>query len=256
MATNFKPCSVDGCNGNSAREKGGRAGMCKKHRWRVSKYGEPEPDRPWFNKSRGVCSIPGCGRKGRLTRTWCDPHYKRWLQHGDPNAGRTPVGEAMRYLLAHMWEKGCLPWPYQRCPQGYARIDHEGRNRLAHDIVCEMVNGPRPGPEYDAAHECGNGRSGCFSAHCVTWKTRGDNAKDTIRHGRSIRGVRHHNHILTPEEVMEISDMRPLPCLSCEGSVETASRYSVHRQTIADIWQGRTWGWLTGRSPAIEEMGA
>ncbi len=34
-----------------------------------------------------VCLIPECGKSVK-TRGWCVRHYRRWLRHGDPRAGR------------------------------------------------------------------------------------------------------------------------------------------------------------------------
>jgi len=38
-----------------------------------------------------VCSIPDCGKPHRA-HGWCVLHYKRWLRHGDPCAGRVLRG--------------------------------------------------------------------------------------------------------------------------------------------------------------------
>lgn len=33
------------------------------------------------------CAVAGCERADRLIRGWCNAHYKRWLNHGDPEGG-------------------------------------------------------------------------------------------------------------------------------------------------------------------------
>lgn len=39
-----------------------------------------------------TCSVEGCERAAKK-REWCNAHYRRWLRHGDPAAGRrAPVG--------------------------------------------------------------------------------------------------------------------------------------------------------------------
>lgn len=41
MATRFKPCSVDGCNGNAHADAKGARGWCKAHYHRWYRYGDP-----------------------------------------------------------------------------------------------------------------------------------------------------------------------------------------------------------------------
>lgn len=42
--------------------------------------------------TEGTCSIEGCDGTGKIVRTWCLSHYRRWKNHGDPLAGNpTPV---------------------------------------------------------------------------------------------------------------------------------------------------------------------
>lgn len=43
------------------------------------------PHRRANRTAAGPCSIEGCERD-RFGRGWCQPHYRRWLQQGDPTA--------------------------------------------------------------------------------------------------------------------------------------------------------------------------
>ncbi len=36
---------------------------------------------------KGICAVDGCVRQA-TARQWCDPHYRRWLKHGDPTYER------------------------------------------------------------------------------------------------------------------------------------------------------------------------
>lgn len=38
------------------------------------------------------CGIDGCGRARYGRQPWCEPHYRRWRRHGDPEGGRRPDG--------------------------------------------------------------------------------------------------------------------------------------------------------------------
>jgi len=32
-----------------------------------------------------TCAVDGCDNTGKMRRGWCDKHYSRWLEHGDPH---------------------------------------------------------------------------------------------------------------------------------------------------------------------------
>jgi len=85
--------------------KGGklRRGWCKKHYWRWSKFGSPNPDGLRQVRGPGLCSLDGCDRTGKLTRGLCNLHYLRSLR------GRTedvrPHDVCRKYMLEHMWDE-------------------------------------------------------------------------------------------------------------------------------------------------------
>lgn len=74
-----------------------------------------------------TCSIEGCDRPAR-GRGWCDPHYKRWLRHGDPLGGRWPAGVCTEDgCEARAKAHGLCPKHYQRwirdtAPYGHCRF--------------------------------------------------------------------------------------------------------------------------------------
>ena len=130
-------------------------------------------------------------------------------------------------------------WPFYRDKSGYARLHRFGRGVLAHRLALELSAGPPPSGRHVAAHSCGNGVMGCVNPRCLRWATPEENSQDTVRHGRSIRGQRSPNHVLTEEQVLAIyKDRRNWR----EGALE----YGVSIWAISDIRRGRTWGWLTG----------
>ena len=50
------------------------------------------------DKAAKTCSIDGCGNKSRL-RGWCQKHYHRWRNHGDPTAlVKSEKGSALRWI--------------------------------------------------------------------------------------------------------------------------------------------------------------
>lgn len=100
MATNFKPCSIDGCNGNSSREATGRAGYCQNHYRRKKLYGAPttEPRKaalnwlmsnaaydgddclifPFHRNNRGYGCVTYNGKLWVASRLMCT------IEHGEP----------------------------------------------------------------------------------------------------------------------------------------------------------------------------
>jgi hypothetical protein len=73
-------CSVTDCD----RPRYGR-GLCQRHLER-----QRRADRKAAGAPR--CKIEACD-EATVSRGWCEGHYRRWVDHGDPLAGRpSPVG--------------------------------------------------------------------------------------------------------------------------------------------------------------------
>ena len=192
-----------------------------------------------------VCKIAGCG--GRvIARGWCRRHYKRWKRHGDPLAGRTPEGDCLRFLEENKDYAGteCLLWPYGKDGHGYGRVWQGGRHRQAHAVMLELVSGPPPTPEHEAAHACGQGHKGCVSPQHLRWATPSENQGDRLLHGTHNRGERNSRAKLTAEQVLEIL------ALLKQGVTqkEIGGLYGVARYTVSDIKRGRCWAWLNEES--------
>lgn len=150
-----------------------------------------------------------------------------------------PPSAKYQYMLDHMWDE-CPKWPFARNPLwGRAVMRLDGRTRYVHQVVCELVNGPRPTPSHEAAHSCGKGSDGCFGANCVVWKTRTENEIDKVDHGTSNRGSRHGMSRLTEEAVIHIRNRKGL-----ETQEVIASAFGISRATVSDIHNGRRWKWL------------
>lgn len=77
----FGECIVEGCTGASTRLKGK---YCEKHYYRLRRTGSLEVTHPQ-REHRGICTYPGCDRKDRGPRGYCDLHQGRIDRHGDPN---------------------------------------------------------------------------------------------------------------------------------------------------------------------------
>lgn len=192
-----------------------------------------------------VCSIEGCGNTNRVKRGLCNMHYLRWKRHGDPEAGRTPNGDAEQYLFAHMHDD-CPKWPFARDRRGYGRINYGGhRARLVHQVVCWAAHGPPPTPLHEVAHNCGKGHEGCFGARCVEWKTHAANVADAKEHGTWVHGEGSNFAKLSEAAALEI--WRSKPALGRYGpATKVAVMHGVAPETVVAIWDRRSWAWLTG----------
>src|SRR5688500_1244362 len=81
MATEFKPCSVDGCNGDARSKARGAKGLCSAHYQRSAKWGDPLILKR--HKIKQKCSVPECPNI-LSSNGLCRKHDQRRLRHGDP----------------------------------------------------------------------------------------------------------------------------------------------------------------------------
>jgi hypothetical protein len=94
----------------------------------------------------------------------------------------TPPGEpwlfAVRAMLSNTNE--CIDWPYNRKPDGYARMMVNGKSVLVARYICKKVHGNPISDTDEAAHSCNRGAFGCINWKHLSWKTRGDNSLDRV----------------------------------------------------------------------------
>lgn len=171
-------CAVPDC-GKAA--KASRL-YCSGHNHRLHRYGSPiGRPAPWV---KPICAVEGC-EKPVSGLGYCLAHYKRFKKHGSPLAGGIRWGEAQRWVMeVALVYKGdeCLTWPFGK-GHGYGRMSVKGKATNAHAHILECDAGPKPTPEHEACHSCGNGHLGCVNRKHLYWGTRADNVQDAIRHG-------------------------------------------------------------------------
>jgi hypothetical protein len=138
----------------------------------------------------------------------------------------------------------CLIWPFGKTGSGYGALYDDGAQQLAHRWVCERVNGPPPSQDHEAAHTCGNGHLGCVSGAHLYWGSGVDNAADRDEHGRTSRGEGHPTAKLTNDAVLAIYRLRGRQTYEA-----TAAQFGTSKGAVADIFNGRSWTWLTGAKP-------
>ncbi len=57
----------------------------------------------------------------------------------------------------------------------------DGTRETVSAAICRYVNGPRPSPKHQAAHNCGH--ANCIAPRHLRWATAKENAADKQRHG-------------------------------------------------------------------------
>jgi len=204
--------------------------------------------------SDNICIAPECGRRAK-TKEMCQAHYQR-VKRGHPDPFGT-IGRPNDHIrakpkinyngLVDEWLRlnsaECIIWPFYRGQRGYGKVTVDRVCHTASRFVCMRVHGEAPGPNYEAAHECGNGHVGCVNPKHIVWKTRVMNAHDRKIHSllpdrpQRLKKGATKNRVLEVEEVLSIKAR-----LASDTFDEIASSFNVPRETIWRIAKGRTFG--------------
>jgi len=230
MARIKRICSVPDCDKpHSSR------GYCKTHAARFRKHG----DATVLLKIRGrKCSVPGCGRP-HDSNGFCGAHSMRFKRHGDPLGGGTSHGEPMDFLInvAALYEgDDCLIWPYGKGSENRPLIHVGDTTRPASRVLCEIVYGPAPAPDYEAAHSCGKGHLGCVTPGHLRWATKLENEADKLIHGTHQFGEKNTGAKLTKREVETIRSLR-----GQKRQREIADMFGVSQASISLIQRRINW---------------
>lgn len=99
-----------------------------------------------MKKSR--CAISDCDRRYK-GHGYCEMHLERWKKNGDPlNKGGRKVKTAYARSLEKTSVRGeddCWPYTGYLSPDGYGRINNNGRgSTIAHRVAYETMVGPIP----------------------------------------------------------------------------------------------------------------
>lgn len=164
--------------------------------------------------AKRTCSIEDCERPSRK-RGWCQTHYGRWREHGDPLHGGPIVRSLppLERFLARLDVGDCWLWTGSLDRDGYGRFHADGRGHLAHRwIYQELVRHLAEDETLD--HLC-RVRHCCNPDHLDPV----DAATNTLRgYGPSAVNARKtvckRGHGLTPENVYEFPDGRRA-CREC-----------------------------------------
>lgn len=170
-----RTCDIDGCTDPHLAK-----GLCQAHYHRARKT----------RRKQQPCSLDGCNRPLHQAEL-CHSHYWRQYTHGDPYAGRTPVGEALAWLRATVERclrdgvEDCAPTPYGTDSAGYGMVTLGGKHLRMHAAVL-VLTGQRPPArgEGDTRHLCGNHR--CVNPLHIRIGTRSENLNDRSSHAAGL----------------------------------------------------------------------
>jgi DNA-binding CsgD family transcriptional regulator len=139
----------------------------------------------------------------------------------------------------------CLIWPFSTT-RGYGSLNVDGVANYAHRAMCELVNGPAPTDEHQAAHNCGNGHRGCVHPLHLAWKTPSENQLDRRDHGTTARSWSYTGRA-TPEQVEQIRALKGV-----KTHDEIARQFGFTRQNISAILAGKTFSRPSKMPPRLK----
>ncbi len=187
-----------------------------------------------------VCSIPGCGKGGKIVKGYCKKHYSRWRLHGDPYRYiRAAAGEAIAkiYEVQGTAHDECVTWPFSRHGDGYGRIVWGGTAMSPARATCMVAHGRPPSPVHQVAHSCGKGHEGCYNPKHLRWATPKENSHDRVIHGTSGAGEENARARLTNKQVRQIGAMLEIGI----SRKACAAHYGVCYMAIANLHCRRTY---------------
>lgn len=168
MNAQFKPCLVEGCEGNAHLSKNGKRGYCNKHYTRLRKFGSVLFVSP-------------------VKRPALD-----WIELNSKHTGNDCV----------QW-----PFHISKDGYGRVHDPRNGNLSTAARIMCGAAHGEPPTQKHHAAHSCGNGNKGCVNPNHLYWATCIENQNDRIKHGTTNRGERQGQSKLTTGDVLKIREL-------------------------------------------------
>jgi HNH endonuclease len=178
----------------------------------------------------------GCGQETRVAdRTWAKYGMVkgkplRYAKGHNNGIGHKSLKER---LVAYSVRKGeCLEWVGALRAE-YGAITVEGKVKRAHRVAYEEFVGPIPDGVL-VLHECDN--TVCIEPSHLFLGTHQNNSDDKVAKGRQARGEGNAKAKLTPEKVKAIRRYAVT-----HSYQNTADFFSVHKSTVTDIQNGRTW---------------
>lgn len=124
----------------------------------------------------------------------------RYAKNPRPRVAR-PTPRDRLYQRLTETQTGCLEWAGYRNSSGYGQIGINKRVVLTHRLAWEIANGPIP-DGLVVRHRCDN--PPCANVDHLELGTHADNVADAVERGRSARGLRLPQTVLSDADVVEI----------------------------------------------------
>lgn len=200
-----------------------------------------------------ICSVPGCGRAGKMIRGLCGRHYQRVkLGMADPLALPLTREQLFWAKVAKAGPDDCWEWTAARDTHGYGQFWNPERRTmdLAHRVAFVLSGGWLPpvlvgdggsGAKRGSVlvlHHCDNPLC-CNPAHLSTG-THWRNAKEAWQRGRiSGRGGERNGRAKLSAE--QVAEMRARSTGRFGEQTEFAREYGLTSATVSKILSRQTW---------------
>lgn len=193
----------------------------------------------WIEEQQGkhFCSC-GCGQPIRITKSHWQFGITKFCRGHNLNAKKTDAAKLWDHV--EKIEGGCWLWTGVTVGAGYglmSAIEATGQKVLAHRFSWELANGPIP-EGIEVCHDCpGGDNKRCVNPSHLWLGTHQDNMDDKTIKGQNadMKGEKNGNAILDEAKVRDIRGRRGEPTRLL------AVEFGVSRDTIRDIWNGRSW---------------
>lgn len=174
----------------------------------------------------------------------CWPHYRRWLNHGDPIGGSPIYSSRVERFWAKVSIRGsddCWEWQAFCSDNGYGRFGATGPNsgyEYAHRVSWQLAH-TEALKDRHVLHSCDN--PPCVNPKHLFAGTPLDNSRDAVAKGRTPQGTKHPHCKLTEAQVLEIRRLYKREHIRYRTVADT---YGVTKENIYAIVKRRNWKWL------------